>query len=102
MQQASNQSTSTAKRQQAFAWLVLVALVLLQLANVVHQNSHAAADLAETCVVCVQFDAPALAASADGSPGPQLVPESVDSKPVQPHARQAPRTRPPTRAPPLA
>ncbi len=102
MQQASDQSTSTAKRQQAFAWLVLIALILLQLANVVHQSSHAAADLTETCVACVQFDAPALVASADGSPGPELGPASVGSKLVQPHVRQAPRTRPPPRASPRA
>lgn len=102
MQHASEASTTVAKRQQVFAWLALVALVSLQLANVVHQSGHAATELAETCVACVQLDSPALAASATGSSMPELAPETDRAQFIQAPARQATYTRPPPRAPPFA
>ena len=38
------------------AYAVLVALALFQLSFAVHQNEHAAGDVADTCSVCVQHD----------------------------------------------
>lgn len=102
MRYASNQSMNTANRQRALAWLALVALALLQVANVVHQSGHAAADLAETCVACVQLDSPALTAFAVAASAPDLGLQLNRRKLADPPALQTSRTRPPPRAPPLS
>ena len=102
MQHASNQLIATVKRQRAFARLAVLALVLLQLANVVHHDDHTATDLAETCVACVQLDSPVLSASATESSAPAPLSESDRGRLDQPPAVRVIHARPPPRAPPFA
>ena len=102
MQHASDQLITTAKRQRAFARLAVVALVLLQLTNVVHHDDHTTTELAETCVVCVQLDSPVLSASEPASFAPVPPLESDRVRLDQPPTVRALHARPPPRAPPFA
>ena len=102
MQHTSNQLITTVKRQQACAWLAVVALVLLQLTNVVHHDDHTAAELAETCVACVQLDSPVLSASEPASSAPVPLPKSDRGRLDHPQALREIHARPPPRAPPFA
>jgi len=102
MQHASDQLITTAKRQRAFAPLALVALALLQFTDVLHHDGHAATELAETCVACVQLDSPLLSASAPVSSAPAPLPQSDRGRLDQPPAARAIHARPPPRAPPFA
>ena len=102
MQHGSDQLITTAKRQRAFARLAVVALVLLQLTNVVHHDDHTATDVGETCVACVQLDSPVLSASEPASFSPVPLPESDLGRLDQPPAVRAIHARPPPRAPPFA
>ena len=101
MQRTSNQLITTAKRQRACARLAVVALVLLQLTNVVHHDDHTATDVAETCVACVQLDSPVLSAIEPASSAPVPQPESDRGRLDQPTVL-AIHARPPPRAPPFA
>lgn len=100
MQHASDQLITTAKRQRAFARLAVLALVLLQLANVVHHDDHTATELAETCVACMQLDSPVLSAGEPASFAPMPLPESDRGQLDQPLAVRTIHARPPPRASP--
>ena len=102
MQHGSDQLITTAKRQRALARLAVLALVLLQLTNVVHHDDHTATDVGETCVACVQLDSPVLSASEPASFAPVPLPESDLGRLDQPPAVRAIHARPPPRAPPFA
>ena len=102
MQHAGNQLIATVKRQRALARLAVVALILLQLTNVVHHDDHTTTELAETCVACVQLDSPVLSASEPASFAPVPQPESDLGRLEHPPAARTIHARPPPRAPPFA
>jgi len=90
------------RRRRAYAWPVVVALVLAQIASVAHDSTHTLADVGESCAACIHLDPSGPVPVT--APGTVLAPLADDAAPslstaCLPSARYF---KYPARAPPLA